>query len=184
LLILGLDVATCTGWALYEPGASLSSIKTGLLKASGEDAEEKAASLACLLLRLLKADRPDFVAIEQPMRNVVSFRKTRETLAGPIEEQTINPNALHLSSLTGAAVAVVACFRLPWQTIPSATWRAHFLGFGRKPGFDRSAWKRAAVERCRMLRIDVKNADAAEAVGIAFAGAQAQKFKMMVRAAA
>lgn len=195
-LILGLDIATTTGFAWYEPGSSLSSIKTGLIKAQGENAEEKAASLAVQLRELFyetrtvdgRAERvllkPDFVAIEQPMRNVVSFKKTRETLAGPVDEQTVNPNALQLSSLSGAAVAIIAAYRIPWETIPSATWRKHFLGMGRSPGFDRAAWKRAAVDRCRAFKIAVKNSDAAEAVGIAMAGEATQTFRMMQARAA
>jgi hypothetical protein len=55
----------------------------------------------------------------------------------------------------------------PWETVLSATWRNHFLDTGRSPSFDRAMWKRAAVERCRVFKIDVKNGDAAEAVGIA-----------------
>lgn len=185
MLILGLDIATVTGFAWYDTSASMSAIRTGLLKAQGDNAEEKAADLATQLVALLKPGRPDFVAIEQPMRNVVSFKKTKQTLAGPVDEQTINPNALQLSSLSGAAVAIVAAYRVPWETISSSTWRKAFLGMGRQPGFDRAAWKRAAVDRCRALKIDVKNADAAEAVGIAFAGAGCQAFKMMqARAAA
>lgn len=177
MLILGLDIATVTGFAWYEPGSSLSSIKTGLIKAAGDNAEEKAASLATQMVAMFKAGRPDFVAIEQPMRNVVSFKKTKQTLAGPVDEQTINPNALHLSSLSGAAIAIIAAYRIPWECIASATWRKHFLGMGRSPGFDRAMWKRTAIERCRILKIDVKNADAAEAVGIAMAGAACQRFK-------
>lgn len=178
-LILGLDIATVTGFAWYEPKASLSSIKTGLIKAEGDNAEEKAASLAVQLVVMLKADRPDFVAIEQPMRNIKSFRKTKTDLAGVIDEPTINPNALQLEGLVCAAVAIVAAYRIPWETIPSATWRKVFLGMGRSPGFDRAAWKRAAVDRCRSFRIQVKNADAAEAVGIAIAGASTQTWRMI-----
>lgn len=179
MLILGLDIATTTGFAWYEPGSSLSSIKTGLIKAEGDNAEEKAASIAQQLVALIKPMRPDFVAVEQPMRNVVSFKKTKQTLAGPVDEQTINPNALQLSSLTGAAIAIIAAYRIPWETIPSSTWRKHFLGMGRSPGFDRAMWKRAAVERCRVFKIAVKNADAAESVGIAMAGEATQTFKMI-----
>lgn len=50
MIICGLDIATVSGFALYEPGSSLSSIKTGLIKATGENAEEKAASLAVQLV--------------------------------------------------------------------------------------------------------------------------------------
>lgn len=183
-MILGLDIATTTGFAWYEPGSSLSSIKTGLLKAQGDNAEEKAASLATQLVALLKPGRPDFVAIEQPMRNVVSFKKTRDTLAGPVDEQTINPNALQLSALVGAAVGIIAAYRIPWETISSSTWRATFLGYGRRAGMDRAAWKRAAIERCRLLKVDVRNADAAEAVGIAFSAVNCQRYKMLIARAA
>lgn len=183
-LILGLDIATTTGFAWYEPGSSLSSIKTGLIKAEGDNAEEKAASLAQQIVAMFKAGRPDFVAIEQPMRNVVSFKKKRQDFGGEVEEQTINPNALQLSSLAGAAVAIIAAYRIPWETIPSATWRKHFLGMGRSPGFDRAAWKRAAVDRCRAFKIEVKNSDAAEAVGIAMAGEATQTYRMMQARAA
>lgn len=206
MLILGLDIATTTGFAWYEPGCSLSTIKTGIIRAVGDDAEQKAASLAMLLIaelheyvmeeqtdadgvkRMVKVRRRkpvDFVSIEQPMRNVVSFKKTRQTLTGPVDEQTINPNALQLEGLVCAAVAIIAAYRIPWECVPSSTWRKHFLGMGRAPGLDRAGWKRAAVDRCRALRIDVKNADAAEAVGIAMAGEATQGFRMLkARAAA
>lgn len=179
MIILGLDVATVTGFAFYEPGAPLSTISTGTLKAEGEDAEQKAASLARQIVGLVKKQRPDFVSIEQPMRNVVSFKKKRQDFGGEVEERTVNPNALHLSSLSGAAVAIIAAYRIPWVTIPSATWRKHFLGMGRSAGFDRAAWKRAAMDRCRMFKITVKNADAAEAVGIAMAGEATPEFKLL-----
>src|SRR5690606_26650897 len=75
MLILGLDIATTTGFAWYEPGSSLSSIKTSIINAVGENAEEKAASLAQQMVKMLRETRPDFVAIEQPMRNVKTFTK-------------------------------------------------------------------------------------------------------------
>lgn len=75
--------------------------------------------------------------------------------------------------------AIIATYRSPWERIPSATWRKHFLGIGRSPGFDRAMWERTAVERCRTFKIDVKNADAAEAVGISMAGEATQTFKML-----
>ncbi|OCJ12491.1 hypothetical protein A6U86_05570 [Rhizobium sp. AC27/96] len=190
MLILGLDIATTTGFAWYEPGSKLSTIRTGVIKAEGDNAEEKAASIALQVVNLFKdpitrkACLPDFVAIEQPMRNIVTFAKKKQDMAGEVEERTVNPNALQLSSLSGAVVGIVAAYRIPWVTIPSATWRKHFLGMGRSPGFDRAAWKRAAIERCRLLKISVKNADAAEAVGIAMAAEAAQEFKLLkVRAA-
>ncbi|NKB78555.1 hypothetical protein HED49_03170 [Ochrobactrum daejeonense] len=105
-------------------------------------------------------------------------------MAGEKEEQTINPNALQLSSLSGAAVAIISAYRIPWLTIPSSTWRSQFLGYGRKPGFASKDWKKAAMERCQMLKIPVKKHDAAEAVGIAFAATASQQYKMLQMRAA
>lgn len=58
--------------------------------------------------------RPEFVSLEQPMRNVVTFKKKRQDFGGEGEERTINPNALQLSSFAGAAVAIIAAYRIPW----------------------------------------------------------------------
>lgn len=184
MMILGLDIATTTGFAWYDPTASMSTIRTGIITAVGDNAEAKAASIATQLVAMLKSERPDFVAIEQPMRNVVTFKKKKRDMVGEKEEQTINPNALQLSSLSGAAVAIVSAYRIPWLTIPSSTWRSQFLGYGRKSGFASKDWKKAAMERCQLLKIPVKRHDAAEAVGVAFAASASQEFKMLqVRAA-
>lgn len=48
------------------------------------------------------------------MRNVVTFKKKRQDFGGEGEERTINPNALQLSSFAGAAVAIIAAYRIPW----------------------------------------------------------------------
>ena len=184
MLILGMDFATTTGFAWYDPSAPMSTIRTGIITATGENAEEKASSIGLQLVAMLKAERPDFVAIEQPMRNVVTFKKKKHDMAGEKDETTINPNALQLSSLSGAAVAIISAYRIPWLTIPSATWRSQFLGYGRKAGFASKDWKKAAMERCQMLKIPVKKHDAAEAVGIAFAATASQQYKMLQMRAA
>lgn len=184
MLILGLDVATTTGFAWYEPGSSLSAIKTGLIRAEGAGSE-KAASLSRQLIRMIKENRPDFVAIEEPLKISPQFKKVRQTLSGPVEELTINPSANQLTGLAWTAIGILnGGYGIPYEEIPSATWRSCFLGFGRRSGFDRQAWKKAAVDRCRSLRIEVRNADAAEAVGIAFAAPNTQRFKMMQQRAA
>lgn len=190
MIILGLDIATTTGFAWYDTNAkSLSAIKTGLIKAQGDSPEGKAGSLGDQLRDLLKRDGvPDFFAIEEPLRNIKTFKKTIQTMYGPKVIQTVNPNQMLLYSLVGAAMVVVSAYKRPWETIPSATWRKSFFGAGFKPpikiiekeGEDSVAekqWKKAAIDRCRLLRINVKNADAAEAVGIAMAGEHTQRFK-------
>ncbi len=197
-LLLGLDIATVTGFAWYDTGASMAAIKTGLIKAEGDSSEEKAASLALQLVAMFKAGRPDFVALERPLPNVKQFEKyTDDLVEGEVVGTTINPNQMLLPTYIGAAVAIIAAYRIPLETIAPQTWRKAYFGSGFKPpkkfmkikrhpqgGKWVNDWKTPAIERARALRIDVKNADAAEAVGIAFAGAGLQTFKMMQARAA
>ncbi|WP_278970718.1 hypothetical protein [Bartonella apis] len=184
-LILGLDVATMTGFALYSVGERLSTIKTGTISIrpdkdeKDQKVEKKVVHLGYQLERLYKAHQPDFVAIEEPLRNVVSYRKKNKSLFGAEEEITFNPDTIQLLALASMAAFTADRCNIPWITIPSQTWRKHFLGFGRKTGWKRADWKRAAIERCRLLHIPVKNNDAAEAVGVAIAGAASQDFKLM-----
>lgn len=178
-LILGLDIATTTGFALYTVNEPLSTIETGTIKADGADAELKAASLGYKVCQLIKQHHPNFVAIEQPLSNVVQFRKKTKSLFGEAEQLTINPNSLQLKAMAGGVLSVVECWRIPWIKIPIQTWRKHFLGRGREKGWQRADWKRAAIERCRSLHIPVKNNDAAEAVGIALSGSVSQEFKRL-----
>lgn len=182
--ILGLDIATTTGFAIYTVNEPLSTIETGTIKANGNDAEQKASSLAKELITFIKQKRPNFVAIEQPLRNLVSFKKKSQSLIGETEQLTFNPHTLQLSSMTGSVIGILTGFKIPWITIPSATWRKHFLGRGREKGWQRADWKRAAIERCRSLHIPVKNNDAAEAVGIALSGSVSQEFKRLIMEAA
>ena len=200
MIILGLDIATTTGFAWYDTStASLSSINTGLLEivgSKGMKAEEKAAAFSRLLISELhdykfvdgqkvRYRKPlDFVAIEAPMRNIQSYTKGGKDMVGETAETTVNPNQMQLIGLICAATAIIDAYGLPWATIPSSTWRKQFLGYGRKPGFESKDWKKAAMERCQMLKIPVKKHDAAEAVGIAFAASGSQQFKMLQRQAA
>lgn len=200
MIILGLDIATTTGFAWYEPTSPLSTVVTGLFEienAKKLKAEEKAAAFSRLLIAEMheyetidgarrRIRKPlDFVAIEAPMRNIQTYTKTGEDMAGEVQETTVNPNQMQLIGLICAATAILDAYRIPWMTIPSSTWRKQFLGFGRRPGFASKDWKKAAVERCQMLKIPVKRHDAAEAVGVAFAASGMQEFKMLsVRVAA
>ncbi|MER8504871.1 MULTISPECIES: hypothetical protein [unclassified Mesorhizobium] len=136
MLILGLDIAC----AWYEPGSSLS-IKTGLIKAIGENAEEQ--GIARLpASRHDQGNRPDFVSIEQPMANVVSFKTWSHSgrppdAYAPSDEQTANPIALQREGLACAAAAIISDgYGIHWETIPLSTQRKHFLGMGCSPGFD------------------------------------------------
>lgn len=171
MLIVGLDIATSAGWALIEPRERPSSWRCGIWKAEGGNGEEKAGHLAMQIIPFMKGHRPDFVAIEMPQRNVQTFGKKRQDMAGEAKEMTINPNALQLSALAGAAVAILDAYRIPWGLIASGTWRSAYFGKGVKPA-GKDDWKDLAIAHARMQRVELPSTkaaqrDAAEALGVA-----------------
>lgn len=190
MLILGLDVATSCGHALIERPGLMKGTRCGAWRSEGENGEEKAGELAMMVYDFVKAERPHFVAIEMPMRNVKSFTTEKEDMAGSSEEQTINPNALQLSALAGGVVAMLNAFKTPWGLIAPATWRKAYFGkgfvppkkwvkkydrrFQRKVSVEVPDWKQAAINQARIEGVPMpttkaEQIDAADAVGIAVA---------------
>lgn len=189
MIVLGLDIATSTGWCLIEEKGRPQTWHCGAIKAKGAFQEELAASLAFQLLRFFKYNvKPDFVAIEMPMRNVQQFKKRRHDLAGQHESATINPAALKLSAFAGAAAAVIDCYSIPWGLVAPATWRPAYFGKGVKPNGKWTAknkdnlrpsywsedWKELAINYAKKQNISLPSTraaqrDAAEACGIACA---------------
>ena len=162
-VILGFDIAATTGWALYDSGRPLAEITTGLLKCDSGTPEQKAAEMGKMAHLLLSgaAKAADKVVIEEPLRVIVGYGGGR-----------INPAAMaSLNALAGAVCAVAALHGKPVITAPVASWRKGFLGYARKKGMAAKDYKRACMERCRLLGISVARHDAADAVGVAFYGA-------------
>ncbi|MBA3576208.1 MAG: hypothetical protein H0W39_01130 [Sphingomonas sp.] len=190
MIILGLDAAQNTGWALYDaaPGTSLSSIKAGVLKATGETYEDKAAALGRALVLLIKADRPDFIAIEMPIRTQPGRVTRKVKFMGEAQVEEASGSGLNAvissNQMVGACAAIVGAYGIPFQMIAPVTWRKAFLGFGTHPGWARKDWKRAVRDKCQQLKITVTNDDMADAVGIAFAGAGCQAFRALQMRAA
>lgn len=183
MLILGLDPSQSTGWALYDTEASLSAIRVGVLKATGDDYEHKSASIGFGLMKLIKGDRPDFIAVEMPIRTQPAQKRRVKFMGEDAQEETTGSglNAVISSNqMVGAVCAIIGAYNIPFQCIAPVTWRSHFLGFGRRTGWGRKDWKRACRDRCSQLKITVTNDDQADAVGIAFAGAGSQTVKMMM----
>jgi hypothetical protein len=192
MIIEGLDIATSCGVAQVEKPGRLSSARCLCLYAEGENSEEKAGELAWLLMQRYRdtTARPQFVAIEMPMRNVMTFHKEGADLAGQTQKDTINPNALQLSGLAGAAVAILNCYRIPWGLVASKTWRNAYFGkqfvppkvvvkkrnrkTGKMEETLKDDWKQAAIDMALRERISLPSTkaeqrDAAEAIGIAWA---------------
>lgn len=180
MIVLGIDVASRSGYALFDTDRHESAIRVGTIQATGDTYEAKAIDLGQKVIALLKKHKPDLVAIEQPIRNVMPFAKKKQDLAGDTEEMTINAgSALLINQLTGSVMGVVGGFRMPWMVVPSGTWRKHFLGFARQKGWQRKDWKKAARDKCKQLGISVTNDDQADAVGVAHCAAMSQFAKKL-----
>ena len=178
MIIMGLDLATRSGWAVRDSAKHRSSIQCGTFSVDTNDKgdklvwEEKYAIAANLFYRLLKEYSPDFVAIERPEHGVRQFsKKGKADLTG--EEQvvsTINPNALQLTGIAGAIIGICMLMRVPYGTIASTSWRPVYYGKGIKPGQGQD-WKDLAIETCEresitLPRTKAEAKDAAEAVGV------------------
>ena len=179
--ILGLDIATVTGVAFYDTTEHVSKITAWSFRLKGDTDEQKASDMGVQTVGLIRKYKPDFIAIESPLKNIVTHKRTKQTLVGEVEDAAMNPASIILpNQLTGAVMAIIGAYRIPWHTVPSSTWRKCFLGFARKPGWSRKDWKRAVREQCDMLGIHVTNDDSADAVGTAFSAPSTQTYKLMM----
>jgi hypothetical protein len=168
-MILGLDIATNTGYAFYD-GKNLKDIRSGHFKVTGEEFEHRAADMARQLRELILRQRESthFCLIERPHRHIATFKKAAPS-RGLIQQKgeeatTMNAGtALMLNQLAGAAAATLMMLNIHFAVIAPQAWRPMFFGRGVKA----ADWKRAARDRCRALGIEVKTHDEAEAVAIA-----------------
>ncbi len=178
IVILALDLATNSGWAVRYSWRSPAAIKCGVFNVgtndNGDDVswETKYALTSNMVYRLIIEHKPDFVVIEEPEHRVTQFsRKKKNPVTGAIEESsTINPNALQLTGISGAAIGVCMNMKVPCGTIPSRSWHSKYHGKGVKPGPNED-WKDVAIRSCEQEHIELPNTkkdkkDAAEAVCI------------------
>ncbi|MDO9417007.1 hypothetical protein [Pararhizobium sp.] len=183
---MGLDLANNSGWAWRDSDRHRSSIECGVISVSEYDWEEKYAIFANQFLPLIRRVKPDFVAIERPEHGVRQFAKAGPPdLTGHQQQaMTINPAALQLTGIAGAAIAVCTLLRIPYGTIAATSWRPVYFGKGFKPKRDQIQdrktgkmkegsldWKQAAIDVCNLEQIKLPSTkkdqkDAAEAVGI------------------
>lgn len=181
-LILGLDVAKQCGWAVYNTERSISAIQAGVLKAEGEDFEDRAGALARQFGLLLKqTGRPDLVAIERPLRRPPQGKRTVKMMGAKEKVEANNGIFSIISSnqLVGAVAGMCSWKGIPFITLADSTWRKSFLGFGTHKGWERKDWKKAVREACARERITVTNDDMADAVGIAIAAKNTPEFKQI-----
>ncbi|WP_306049246.1 hypothetical protein [Oceaniradius stylonematis] len=184
MIILGLDAATNVGWAVYDTDRHHSAIRMGSFRcgASNDTEPEKIRTLRSALPKILKAEKPGFVAIEAPLDNIKAHEKSvTDPLTG--EERvitTVNAKATLISSgLAYAATMCVAGYNLPFVWVRPQTWRTIIPINMRKSAKDNKA---AVKAFCETLRIAGGNEHGRDAATIAFwAAGHCQELKMMQR---
>ena len=159
-LILGLDIATKTGWA-YSKGRSAQHIESGTFRCQGGDVFEKSDNLEAFLHQLIREKGvPDYCVIEKPMR------------AGP------NPSTLADQGIMfGAAKAVIGGYQRRREYIVPSVWRKRMYGFGTHKGWATKDWKAEAKRHCRLIGLEVRSDDEAEAIMISQYGFTDLRFK-------
>ena len=183
---MGLDLASNAGWAVRNSEKHRSSIECGVISVSEYEWEAKYASFAMQFLPIVRKYQPNFVAIERPEHGVRQFSKPgKPDLTGETQNAlTINPGALQLTGIAGAAIAICALMKIPYGTIAANAWRPVYFGRGFKPAPEqirdrktgqlkdgKANWKQAAIDACEREGIRLPSTkkdqkDAAEAVGI------------------
>lgn len=182
MLISTFDIATHSGWAIYDIRKKPSAIECGDFKCEGKGAFEKAASMRGHMVRLLKGWRsldrvPDLAVIEAPLTIIPQHVKRRADLAGESEETgTINPaTVMQLNRLAGTAQTVLGGFGIrtievaprTWQTIVPKQYRSY------PP-------KKRAELTCDMLGIVATNEHKRDAALMAvWAAGHSQELKLM-----
>jgi hypothetical protein len=198
-----LDPSQKTGWALYDTKSEkLSTMRCGVIKAEGEKKTPlalKAASLGPQLLKLIKADRPDFVAVESPPQKPYGGKapsKKPRFVGEDLLDDEDDGNEGGGGQVTGlkgvistndcatALVTIIRCYGIPAVLLKDSTWRKSAYGFGTRTGWTRPDWKQHARSLCRQHNISATNDDAAEACWIAYAGGATQTFRKMENDAA
>lgn len=178
IVILGLDLATNSGFAVRYSWRAPAAIKCGVFNVAennnGEEVswETKYALAGNAVWRLIKEHCPDFVAIEEPEHRVTNFaKKVKNKFTGQEETvSTINPNALQLTGIVGAVVAICMVLGVPCGTIGARSWHAVYYKGLPKPK-DGEDWKDVAIRQCEAEGIVLPptkkdKRDAAEAVGV------------------
>lgn len=179
--VLALDVATVTGWALYDTSRPVSAIVSGSVKFTGENAFQKVADMRRKLPKLIREHRPDFCAIEAPLTIIPQYRKVKADLLGEKEEvATINAGTvMQLNRLAGAAQICVSGQNVPCTEVPPRTWQSII------PKSIQGPPKSRVKQFLDTLKVVAPNADARDASAIAiWCAGHCQQLKILERATA
>lgn len=180
--ILALDVATSTGWALYDTGRPASAMISGTLKFVGDTGFAKVADMRRKLPKLVRELKPDFCAIEAPLTIIPQYvkKKSSDLLGEHEETTTINAGTVMvLNRLAAAAQMCVMGQNIPCTEVPPRTWQRII------PKSFQGAPKQRVKAFLEAMHIVATNADARDACAIAlWCEGHCQQLKLMERATA
>jgi predicted nuclease with RNAse H fold len=179
MLIMALDVASVTGWALYDTDRPPSAIICGSFRCDGKTAFDKVSSMRAKLPLVIRKHRPGFVAIEAPLTFIKQHKaKKRDMLGEHEQETTINPHTVFiLNRLAASAQTIVEGFNIRCCEVQPRSWQTII------PKSIAGPSKARVKAFCDLLKIEGANADARDAAILAFyAAGHAQELKLMQRA--
>lgn len=168
--LIGLDLATKTGWGVWDNGA----IECGSFTLPKGEPGERFYAFRQWLYALCVNRRIECAAIEQPLQSDIVFQETKKTVYGyeKFKSKATNMQTLLLAyGLRAEALSVFASLNIPSYEANQASWRSKFIGTSRAPDTvpagDRSKWfKKQARKACEDKNIEAPNDDAAEGVGV------------------
>jgi Holliday junction resolvasome RuvABC endonuclease subunit len=175
-VVLALDIATVTGWALGEAGEA-PTYGTLRLKKPDDHPREAGFNLMCFLADTFRSNRPDFVCWEEAMPPI--FHANQAAKTGRVMQN--NASMTLPVMLDGIVYACCKRIGIECQAVNRMKVLNHFTGKGRWGGRDEA--KRAVIARCHALGLmqpKEKNDDMADAIAI-FDWACATRFRMAPR---
>lgn len=181
MIIMALDVATVTGWAIYDTDKDPSAIVSNSFQLKGDTPFDRVRSMRSTLPRIIREHKPDFAAVEAPMEVAPRFKKVSKTMFGEEEGgSTINSKTIAvLNRYAGAALMAVMGNNVPCVEVAARTWQTVI------PANIKGKPKQRAKAYCDMLGIVSPNMDSRDAAVIAiWAAGHCQELKMLERARA
>lgn len=174
MIIAGLDTGTTSGLGIIR-GSSLIHAETFRPPGDGDPAIFH--GFRAWLRAALIAHEVEHVAVEEPLPTnlqgpAASNDDALPGLHGKGAKRPIGTmrTFLRLYGLRGHAIEVCYALNIPCVEISNKTWRSAVYGPCKPPKGTKNRsewWKQKALERCRLLKIEVKGKDAAEAICIA-----------------
>lgn len=176
MIIVGLDVATTTGWSRFAGPA----IAAGKFKAAGATDGAVFRSFEDQIRALLIEAECTHLAMEEPLRSDL----TKTTVVNPGQHEVFGRKAMttktpitnvstlrRLYGLAAIVQKVASDLRIPLTEVNQRSWRSAFLGPVSPPkgcGDRTGWWKDQSLAKARLMGLGIKSKDAADAVGVGF----------------